>query len=276
LQNGTWNGKQIVPAKWIEEATRSQIASNSSKPNRPKEEDDWAQGYGYQFWRCRPGGYRGDGAFGQFCMVMPDYDAVIAITSESFSMQNSMNLVWEHLLPAMHKSTSTLPPDSASHTALSKKLKSLHLDPPKLGMHSVVAERVSGKQFMLDANEFKAKAIQLIFQGETCTMNVDYGNAKHQLVCGINKWVEQKNENRGTPFPLSGSANVPSPVAGSASWADDNTLIVTLRLMEGAHANGLTFIFSDNHATIKFHNSISENNPNATDKRNSLMGSYVG
>jgi CubicO group peptidase (beta-lactamase class C family) len=275
LQKGKWNGKQIVPAKWIEEATSFQIASNSSKPNRPKEEDDWAQGYGYQFWQCRPGGYRGDGAFGQFCMVMPDYDAVIAITSESFSMQNSMNLVWEHLLPAMDKSASTLPSDSVSHTALSKKLKALHLDPPQLGRHSVVADRVSGKHFMLDANEFNAKAIQLIFHEQTCTMNVNYGNAKHQLICGINKWVEQKNENRGTPFPLSGSANIHSPVAGSATWADDNTLIVTLRLMEGAHANGLTFIFADNHATIKFHNSISENNPNAADKRSALMGSYV-
>lgn len=275
LQKGTWNGKQIVPAKWIEEATCSQIASNSSKPNRPKEEDDWAQGYGYQFWRCRPGGYRGDGAFGQFCMVMADYDAVIAITSESFSMQNSMNLVWEHLLPAMHKSASTLPADPASHTALSKKLKALHLNPPQLNRYSPIADRISGKEFMLDTNEFKAKAVQLIFQGETCTMNVNYGIARHQLICGINKWVEQKNAKRGTPFPLSGSANVHSPIAGSATWADDNTLIVTLRLMEGAHANGLTFIFSDNHVTIRFHNSISKNNPNATDKRTDLKGSYV-
>lgn len=275
LQKGMWNGKQIVPAKWIEEATRSQIASNSSKSTRPKEEDDWAQGYGYQFWRCRPGGYRGDGAFGQFCMIMADYDAVIAITSESFSMQNSMNLVWEHLLPAMHKSASALPADPPSHIALSKDLKALHIDPPQLNRYSSIADRISGKEFMLDTNEFKAKAIQLIFQGETCTMNVNYGNAKHQLICAINKWAEQKNEKRGTPFPLSGSANVHSPIAGSATWADDNTLIVTLRLMEGAHANGLTFIFSDNHATIKFHNSISKNNPNATDKRNDLKGSYV-
>ena len=275
LQKGTWNGKQIIPAKWIDEATSTQIQSNSSKPNRPKEEDDWAQGYGYQFWLCRPGGYRADGAFGQFCMVMPQLDTVIAITSESFSMQNSMNLVWEHLLPAMGKSKTALKGDGVSNGILLKKLKALHIDPPMFKMTSPVAERISGKHFILDTNEFHAKNIQLIFERGLCNMNIDFGSSKHQISCGINRWVEQRNEKKGTPFPVTGSSNIHSPIAGSATWSDDNTLIVTLRMMEGAHADGLTFLFSDNHTTIKFHSSISVNNPNVTDKRPDLNGSYI-
>ncbi|HEX3133228.1 MAG TPA: serine hydrolase domain-containing protein, partial [Planctomycetota bacterium] len=74
LQKGQWNGKQIVPAAWIAEATALQT-SNGSNPA-----SDWDQGYGYQFWRCRHNAFRGDGAFGQYCLVMPDQDAVIAIT----------------------------------------------------------------------------------------------------------------------------------------------------------------------------------------------------
>ena len=75
LQKGKWQGKQLVPAAWVEAATARQT-SNGSDPK-----SDWAQGYGYQFWRCRHGAYRGDGAFGQFCVVLPEEDAVIAITS---------------------------------------------------------------------------------------------------------------------------------------------------------------------------------------------------
>jgi hypothetical protein len=45
--------------------------------------------------------------------------------------------------------------------------------------------------------------------------------------------------------------------------------------MESAHANGLTFIFVDNNVTIKFHSSITKNNPNAVDKRETLKGSFV-
>ena len=60
---------------------------------------DWQQGYGFQFWMSRHG-YRGDGAYGQFCLVLPEQDVVIAMTSETEEMQEILNLVWEHLLPA--------------------------------------------------------------------------------------------------------------------------------------------------------------------------------
>ena len=64
LQKGKWHGKQLVPEAWIEAATARQT-SNGSNPK-----SDWDQGYGYQFWRCRHGAFRGDGAFGQFCIVL--------------------------------------------------------------------------------------------------------------------------------------------------------------------------------------------------------------
>ena len=75
LQKGKWQDEQLVPAEWIEAATARQT-SNGSSPT-----SDWDQGYGYQFWRCRNGAYRGDGAFGQYCIVLPEQDAVIVITS---------------------------------------------------------------------------------------------------------------------------------------------------------------------------------------------------
>ena len=95
LQKGNWQGKQLVPAAWVEAATARQT-SNGSNPK-----SDWDQGYGYQFWRCRHGAYRGDGAFGQYCIVLPEQDAVIAITSGVKDMQAVLNLVWDKLLPAM-------------------------------------------------------------------------------------------------------------------------------------------------------------------------------
>ena len=90
----------MVPAAWIETATARQT-SNGSNPA-----SDWEQGYGYQFWRCRHGFYRGDGAFGQFCIVMPEQDAVVAITSGTRNLQGVLNLVWDKLLPAMATQTS--------------------------------------------------------------------------------------------------------------------------------------------------------------------------
>ncbi|PYI88560.1 MAG: hypothetical protein DME26_03455, partial [Verrucomicrobia bacterium] len=96
LQRGKWNGKQLVLASWIELATSKQM-SNGSDPTK-----DWDQGYGFQFWRCRHGAYRGDGAFGQFCVVLPEQDAVVAITADTKDMQAELNVVWDKLLPAFH------------------------------------------------------------------------------------------------------------------------------------------------------------------------------
>ena len=96
LQKGLWQGKQIVPAAWIEQATAKQV-SNGSDPTK-----DWDQGYGFQFWRCRHNAYRGDGKDGQFCIVLPDLDAVVAITANTSDMQAELNVVWDRLLAAFH------------------------------------------------------------------------------------------------------------------------------------------------------------------------------
>ena len=97
LQKGEWNEKQLVPESWVAQATAKQV-SNGSDPTK-----DWDQGYGFQFWRCRHGAYRGDGAFGQFCIVLPEQDAVVAITADTKDMQAELNLVWDKLLPAFQK-----------------------------------------------------------------------------------------------------------------------------------------------------------------------------
>lgn len=92
LQKGQWQGKQLVPASWVAQATARQT-SNGSNPR-----SDWDQGYGYQFWRCRNGAFRGDGAKGQFCVVLPGQDTVVAMTADTGDMQGELNVVWEHLL----------------------------------------------------------------------------------------------------------------------------------------------------------------------------------
>lgn len=93
LDNGVWNGEQVLPPGWAAEASRAHVAT-------PGPQFDWALGYGYQFWLGRHG-YRGDGAYGQFLLVLPEQDAVVVLTSQAASMQAVLELVWEHLLPAL-------------------------------------------------------------------------------------------------------------------------------------------------------------------------------
>ena len=124
LQKGQWNGKQLLPAEWIAQATSRQIDNR-----RPGASDsDWGQGYGFQFWRCRHEAYRGDGKDGQFCIVLPEQDAVIAITAKSRNMQKQLGLVWEHLLPAFHEQP--LAENSAAAADLKDTLSKLEVTDP--------------------------------------------------------------------------------------------------------------------------------------------------
>ena len=119
LQRGIWQGTRILSEEWVQEATSKQT-SNGSDPD-----SDWDQGYGFQFWRCRHNCYRGDGAFGQFCIVIPEHQAVIAITSGADEMGKIMEAVWDLLLPGM--SASPLDSDPPASRALTVKLDGLSL-----------------------------------------------------------------------------------------------------------------------------------------------------
>ncbi len=117
LQHGNWKGQQLVPAEWIEQATSKQV-SNGSDPDR-----DWDQGYGFQFWRCRHDAYRGDGKDGQYCIVLPDRDTVIAITANTRDMQGALNIVWDKLLPAI--TDQPLAEDTDEHAKLKSVVSEL-------------------------------------------------------------------------------------------------------------------------------------------------------
>jgi CubicO group peptidase (beta-lactamase class C family) len=114
LQKGKWQGKQIVPEEWVEQATRKQVSNDEE--GHAKMGDDWKQGYGFQFWRCQHNAFRGDGAGGQFCVVMPDQGAVVAITADHANMQMELNDIWNYLLPAFEPHA--LPEDTATQEKL--------------------------------------------------------------------------------------------------------------------------------------------------------------
>lgn len=205
LQKGQWNGQQLVPREWVEAATARQT-SNGSNPR-----SDWDQGYGYQFWRCQNNCYRGDGAFGQYCLVMPDQDAVIAITSGLGDMQAVLTLVWDKLLPAMK--TSPLLEDASAQMKLSKALNGLTLraqEGSKQGME------VSGKQYELPANPRKLEAISLENgAAEAATLLVRFEGVEQRIRCGYGTWIKGE--------AALGAGAKPQPIAASGAWTGNNT-----------------------------------------------------
>jgi CubicO group peptidase (beta-lactamase class C family) len=222
LQKGLWNGRRIVPEAWVDEATSKRVP-NGSDPN-----SDWAQGYGYQFWRCRHGAYRGDGAFGQYCVVMPEQDAVIAITSGVADMQAVLNAIWDCLLPAM-RSDRTAPRGDAG--ALRRRLGGLQVPSPA-GQAGVKARPGS---YRMDANEGKVTRVRLAFAGDRAELTLTNDRGDHTLTAGLTDWV------RGTTAI---EAAPPARVAVRAAWTDPTTLTMTVCFTETPFVRTLTARFT--------------------------------
>mgnify|MGYP001243313653 CR=1 FL=1 len=116
LQNGRFNGQQVVPAAWVAASSRWQVDSNNVNPF-------WGSGYGYQFWLNDFGGYRADGAYAQYIFILPEYDAVIVFTSNLSDSEMPARLVRQWLLPAMQDAA--LPANPAAALVIARSAEVL-------------------------------------------------------------------------------------------------------------------------------------------------------
>ena len=233
LAGGLWAGERLLSGEWVEEATRSH-ADTSEHPNA-----DWQLGYGFQFWRSRHG-YRADGAYGQFALVLPEQDAVVAITSQSTDTQALLEAVWKHLLPAL--SDPRLPADAAQREqALRERLAAAQLEPvpdaggdlpqgefrPALGSEpaSLSALRVEGEEVVLvDSGEELRLAVgrgrwagtgPLAVSGSPSRLDVVFAETPHRLHLRLE---ERTGEFRGAwrtePLHAPALSRLRSPLPG--------------------------------------------------------------
>ena len=255
LQKGEWNGKRILPAAWVEEATRSHIMSKGG--SRKPEENDWLQGYGYQFWRCRNGAYRGDGAYGQYCIVMPKEDMVIAITSETGDMQAILDHVWNNILAAV-KATG-VPTDKEIQAQLQKKLTTLAL-PLTSGKPTVdLTAKLNNKSFKIADNSLKVNKVSFEFAKGWCLFRMYDDKGEHLIVNGLSNWKVGLTDLSVMPLKL---VLTPVPdekltkVAGNGAWTDENTFEMTWRFIETAHYETVTCKFEGDNVQVEFKRSL--------------------
>jgi CubicO group peptidase (beta-lactamase class C family) len=229
LRQGKWNGRQVVPAAWVLAATARQV-SNGSSP-----QSDWEQGYGYQFWRCRNGAFRGDGAFGQFCVVMPEQDVVVAITSGTRDLQGVMNLVWEHLFPALKPAA--LPARASEGAALSRRLAGLRLPVQPGQASSPRAASVSGKVYSFPPGDEKVESARVDFGADGATLAVTADGREWRVPCGAGAW------RRGGRLAAPDGSD--QPTACSGAWTADDTYVARIWLSETPYRLTATLRFAD-------------------------------
>jgi CubicO group peptidase (beta-lactamase class C family) len=230
LQKGKWNGKQLVPEKWVEIATARQT-SNGSNPK-----SDWDQGYGYQFWRCRHGAYRGDGAFGQYCIVLPEQDAVIAITGGLRDMQAVLNLVWDKLLPAFHDGK--LEAVAADVAKLQAKVKGLSI--PFSAEFKGKTPDLSGHEYLFPDNDMKLTSMTFEASGLFFT----FGESHAALLVDRDAWKPTKRKIAWGTLPE-------QPAAVRAAWTSADTLTMKICFTETPFVATVRLKFGEKTVTME-------------------------
>ncbi|SFS48875.1 serine hydrolase [Paenibacillus sp. BC26] len=248
LQKGLWEGKRLISEAWIEEATSKQIENGDGGDN------EWTQGYGYQFWQCRHGAYRGDGAFGQFCIVMPEQDMVIAITSSTNDMQGVLDAIWTHILPDIEDRALPLGANGDQAARLSTQLASLALHPPVFGNGSAREELVSGNKYRLNENPQQWESLTLHFERGEVVMTLEGAATGDYIV----------NSGRGTWKEGSGKLLQPEPSAfgkqravSSFTWQEQDTLLITLRFIETPFIVTFEVQFGDQELELRYRQNVS-------------------
>ena len=245
LQDGRWDGRRVLPEGWVADASRPHTVSTHSNGD-----PDWVQGYGYQLWRGRHSTFRGDGAFGQFALVLPEQDAVLAITSGVGNMQGVLDAVWEHLLPALGSGGQT-PLDDVpdAQGALAARLAELRLDPPTGASTSPVARTWAGREIAFDPNPFGVTAATIGPEADRTAITVRWGDDGVVLEAGHGVWVPGHVPTAHVALDPHHPVRA-EPMVAAAAWPSPDTMRVIVRLHETPFALTLTVAFGETDVAV--------------------------
>ncbi|MEG0547132.1 MAG: serine hydrolase [Oscillospiraceae bacterium] len=248
LNEGKFNGKQIIPKYWATQAVKNQIGDTKM----PGNDKDCTAGYGYCFWinDTEPHSYRADGMFSQFGINFPELDASIITTAAIPDEALAREAVWRFFPKAFINEKIDLPrateiksstlgtPSSAPRSSVEKQIQGRTIKVNKKILLNIVGLPMSvlplAVTYMMSDKAGNINNIKFMFGEKECSMTWDEGDENNTVVCGMD------GHYRYGTMTLGG---IPFKVCCSAFWADEINLSVTVRPLETIGKRNLNFLF---------------------------------
>lgn len=234
LDEGRFAGRQVLAPDWV-----SRARAPYGPPNRdPNGDPDWRRGYGFSFWGCEFG-YRGDGAFGQYVLVLPEHDVAIGMTSEIARMQSQLDAVWAHIVPAVGRE-----PTPGADDELARRLSELQFLPsmplcsvtregPVCATRSLGIDDAPG-EFGSDGELPESLTAATVLAADqpghwvlTLTEQSQHGGIEHRVDVGERDWVESR-----LTWPAAGLS---LPVLARGGWVDADLFEADVLVIETPH-----------------------------------------
>lgn len=253
LNRGKYAGQRIVSERYLELATREQ---SDNRPFAPKDRIDSAQGYGYQFHLCRRGCYRGDGSFGQLCLVAPRGQIVIAATAAFESMQQLQTLldfIYEYIIDRLGRQEAYSHADTLE---LHSKLAAWTYPVPPAQPASNPLLQFERRGYRMGDNPHGLREIFLELREDRLTVQLSYGDEQDSVLpFSFTEMLHaQAVFNKDLALHL-------QEVVTAASWQDQYTLRLTLLYIETPYMVTYTIRFHEDMIDLEFRINVSLNIP---------------
>lgn len=260
---GVWEGERILAEDYVKLATSKQNDSASERAVNPPAEDNFV-GYGFQIWMCRPEGvYRADGAMGQFTIVFPERDMLLAITENASGStggampQKALDTIWEWADSLPDAGVEELPADEVASRHLARRMRTLSLNKPRRSPESAMQEKVNGVIYKVTEGCFSLTSggmarfmtgAPMPAGAESICLSFTNGEARLATVTeGMEKSIR---------IAMNGTRaeNDLGVIAGTALcsgvWEQEDTFKITLRMVETCNERVLTVSFTGDDAVI--------------------------
>ena len=277
LQNGKWDGQQIISETWVQMASSKQVEVSFPKmdemkmPRRKLRLEHAQAGYGFQMWMCGyPGAYRFDGAMGQYVVILPSLDMLVAVNESSTAALDGpicvLNAIFDYLVPGVDSGE---PADEKLEACVQNRLRKLSM--PRLqgvrstsccaSVNKAVYKLAADANISLVPDIFEhligvpaaIETVMLSFSDIECLLTYTDSMGKHELhvgTDGIARLNFMKFE-----MPIHGYAAV------QGVWIAENQFVINLCYPETCFSVRLEFFFDAQASLTRTENLTFDGSP---------------
>lgn len=229
LNDGRWNGAQLLPADWVRRATAAQRGNP----------------YGYHWWAGPGHSFYAYGVFGQFAMVFPEHEAVVAITSATPPGEETLrSVIWRHFPDALSARRTPASQPASDDTMPAPRTAGRALPPPHHRQDSPLAAAVSGRTYLAAANDDGIVSVRLVFDAASCLVHVADARGHHVVQVGLDDWIESDTTLGGAALHH-GYEPGSMRVVAAGGWPTPNRFVAQLRFAETSFRDELVLSFDE-------------------------------
>ena len=254
LQQGEWDGEQIVPSAWVEDSLfphafpknyNDVLDQNGDKDDEVSMENwiskkflhPFADGYGYQWWLDKDGTYTAMGTAGQYIMVSPEDNLVMVVTSQSSGLGTfkSAQLLDDYVRKAISDEPLPLNPSAQAELEAYASSPEFVQEAPASFELPVIAMQISGNTYLLEENNWNYDNFKFVFDPESDYATFSYTTRQSDVILydvGLDGVYRFTETNSGT-------------FAAVGTWVTPQTFEISYQQIGYSNPGKWTLTFSD-------------------------------